>query len=202
MEKNKSQKEVWEDIAQEWHNFKQKPSENVSEFLEAQVGNILDLGSGSGRHLKKIKKGKMWLVDFSEKMIGLAKKKAKKEKIPAEFSEARLDKLPFQDGFFDGAICISSLHCLETKKEREKAVKELFRVLKKDGTALVGVWNKSSERFKKSPKERFVRWRDKGARFYYLYEPEEIYSLFEKKGFEIAEKFPPERMISFVARKP
>lgn len=197
----KSQKKVWNRIASEWHRFKEKPSENVMEFLETQEGNILDLGSGSGRHLSKIKKGKIWLLDFSKGMIKLAEEKAKKEKISAEFFISNMEKLPFKNNFFDSAICISSLHCLETSKKRTLAVKELHRVLKPKAHALIGVWNKNSERFKNSPKERFVKWRDKGERFYYLYEPEEIYDLFKKHGFKIKKKFPPGRMISFTVEK-
>jgi len=59
-----SQKEVWNKIALEWNKFKIVPSKNVIEFLKNSFGNVLDLGSGSGRHLYPIKNGKMYLVDF------------------------------------------------------------------------------------------------------------------------------------------
>jgi ubiquinone/menaquinone biosynthesis C-methylase UbiE len=108
---NTSQKEVWNKIAKEWHEFKEIPSEFSKEFLSKCTGNVLDLGSGSGRHLTKIKDGKMYLVDFSEEMIKLAKNKAKKQKINAEFFVEDISKtLPFQDNFFDFAISISALH--------------------------------------------------------------------------------------------
>ena len=90
-----NQKEVWDNIAEEWDKFKQIPSEFSKDFLKKSAGNVLDLGSGSGRHLTKIKNGKMYLVDFSDKMIELAKKKAKKLKVQAEFNVANLTKLPF-----------------------------------------------------------------------------------------------------------
>lgn len=144
----------------------------------------------------------MYLVDFSEKMIELAKEKAKKKKISAEFVVADLTKLPFEDNFFDAAIFISSLHCIEGEKNREKAVKELFRVLKKGAQVEVGVWNKQSNKFRNAKsKERFVNWRDKGARYYYLYDDKEIYKLFEKAGFKIIFKEDPKQMIIFVAEK-
>ena len=68
-----NQEQVWDNIAQEWYKFKTKPAQHTLEFLKDKTGNILDLGRGSARHLIKIKDGKMYLVDFSKKMIKLAK---------------------------------------------------------------------------------------------------------------------------------
>lgn len=197
-----TQKQVWNNIASEWNEFKIEPARHVTEFLKGKKGKILDLGSGSGRHLQKIPKGKMYLVDFSKKMIDLAKSKAKEKNIDAEFKVASLTKLPFENNFFDYAIAISVFHCIKGEKSREKAAKELFRILKKGGEAEIAVWNKNTKWFRNSPKERFVRWRDKGERYYYLFEPEEIYRLFEKAGFKIIYKEEPQRNIIFIVKKP
>jgi len=64
--KTSNQKQVWNNIAEEWHEFKKLPAESSIEFLKKQKGNVLDFGSGSGRHLMKIKDGKMHLLDFSD----------------------------------------------------------------------------------------------------------------------------------------
>ncbi len=197
-----NQKQVWNKIAKEWFKFKDdKPAEHVIEFLKNQEGNILDLGSGTGRHLTKIKNGKMFLVDFSEEMLKLAKKKAKKEKIDAEFIVSDLKKLPFKDNFFDAAICIASIHCVETKEAREKSIKELFRVLKPGTMAEISVWNKNSRRFKNSPKEKYVSWTDKGKRYYYLYDKDEIQDLFRKTGFKIIKDISHSVNIDFIMEK-
>ncbi|MBU2562453.1 MAG: class I SAM-dependent methyltransferase [Nanoarchaeota archaeon] len=198
----KKQQEIWDNIAEEWCEFKTEPAWNTLDFLKKQKGNILDLGSGSGRHLIKIKNGKMWLVDFSEKMIKLAKEKAKQQNIKAEFEVTDLTKLPFKKSFFDSAIWIDSIHCIPEEKNREKAIQELFRVLKPEAKALITVWNKDSKRFKNSPKEKYIKWRDKGARYYYLFDEKEIHQIFEKNGFNILEKFTPSRKISFIIKKP
>ncbi|MBI2044661.1 class I SAM-dependent methyltransferase [Candidatus Pacearchaeota archaeon] len=197
-----NQKQVWNNIAQEWSEFKDEPAEGIVDFLKGQKGNILDLGSGSGRHLVKIKNGEIWLVDFSENMIKHAREKSEKLKINAKLFVSDACELPFGDNFFDGAICISLLHCIETQEKRGKVVEELFRVLKSKAKTKISVWNKDSKRFKKSKKEIHVGWIDKGKRYYYLYEPEEIYALFEKAGFNIIEKVPPERNIIFIVEKP
>ena len=195
-----SQKQVWNNIANEWYEFKINPSEKVLNFLKRKKGKILDLGSGAGRHLAQISNGKMYLVDFSEKMIKLAKERAKEKKIDAEFSVAEIGKLPFKNNFFDSAIAIAVFHCIKPK-EQEKAVKELFRVLKPKAKALIAVWNKNSKKFKNAKKERYVKWRDKGERYYYLFDAGEIYDLFKKVGFKVISKYNPERNIIFIVQK-
>ncbi len=213
------QQQVWDAIAKEWHKFKTTPAKNTLEFLKKTSGKVLDLGSGSGRNLYKIKgsgaklqassvfpekserKGKMYLVDFSDEMLKLAKEKSKKNNINAEFKQANLWELPYENEFFDYAICISALHCIEGKKNRENSVRELYRVLKKNGKALIGVWNIKSKRFKNSPKERLIGWTDKGKRYYYLHDEKEIHRLFKKIGFKIVSTHNSEMMINFVITK-
>jgi len=196
-----NQKQVWNNIAEEWHEFKKIPATGTIEFLKKQKGKVLDLGSGSGRHLIKIKSGKMYLLDFSEKMIELAKQKAKKERIDAEFAVSSMTKTPYENNFFDSAICISALHCLN-KSEQKKAIKELYRILKPKAQVLVGVWNKESKRLKRHKgKEALIKWNDKGERYYYLFDEKEVQDLFKKEGFKILSSDNSEMMIRFVAEK-
>jgi len=196
-----NQKQVWDNIAQEWYEFKTEPAEHTLEFLKNKTGNILDFGSGAGRNLLNINHGEMYLVDFSEKMIKLAKKRAKEKNIKAEFFLSRLTKLPFSDNFFDFAIAVASLHCIKGQKNREKAVKELFRVLKSGAEAEISVWNKQSKTFKNSPKEKYIAWHDKGKRYYYLFDEKEVHNLFKSTGFKIKKKFEPRRNIIFIVEK-
>ena len=199
-----NQQELWNKIAPEWNKYKEKPSENAVLFLKNSQGNVLDLGSGSGRHLSKIKDGKMYLLDFSEKMLNLAREKAKKMKIPAEFIHAELEKIEKSDEFFDYAICISALHCIRGKTKRKKVIEELYRVLKKGGEALIGVWNINSKRLKRKKskgKEHLIGWTDKGKRYYYLFDEKEIHDLFKSIGFEIVSTHNSEMMINFVVKK-
>lgn len=195
------QEDVWNNIAEEWHKLKiEKRNLRTIEFLKKQKGNVLDLGSGSGRYLQKIEDGKMFLLDFSEEMIRHAKEFAKQKDIPAEFVVSNMTKIPFENNSFDAAIANSTFHCLN-KEEQKQAVKELYRVLKKGAKAEISVWNIESKRFKNAPKEKYVGWHEKGKRYYYLFSPEEIYRLFEKNKFKIVEKQNPGIMITFVVRK-
>jgi len=199
--KKQSQQEVWDNIAEEWHKFKQIPSEFSKDFLKNASGKVLDLGSGSGRHLTKIKDGKMYLIDFSDKMIELAKKKAKKLKVDAEFVVADMTKLPFGNNFFDYAISICAIHCLKPEKHK-KAIQELYRVMKPNSKSLIGVWNFNSKRFnQKKGKEKLIGWRDKGKRYYYLFTEDEVHDLFREASFKILSSHNSEMMINFIVEK-
>lgn len=196
-----NQHKIWNSIAPEWDEHKKIPSELSKKFLKKCRGKVVDFGSGTGRHLTKIKKGKMYLIDFSEEMLKLAKKKADKKKIPAEIIESKLVKTPIKKDFFDYGICISALHCLEPK-ESKKAIKELYRIMKPGAKILVGVWNFHSKRFnQKKGKEKLIGWTNKGKRYYYLFEEEEIHNLFKKTGFRIISTHNSEMMINFIAKK-
>ncbi len=196
-----TQKQVWDNIAPEWHEFKKIPAEATCDFLKKQKGKILDLGSGSGRNMCKLKSGEIYLLDFSEKMIKLAKQKAKDENIKSKFYISKMNKIPFDDNFFDAAICISSLHCVKTPLKRKQSVQELYRVLKKGAHAKIGVWNIGSKRFKNSKKDKMIKWRNKGERYYYLYDEKEVHDLFKKIGFKILKTDNTEMMINFIIKK-
>ncbi len=200
-----NQKEVWDKIAPEWHEFKTSPSETATNLINNSKGKILDFGSGSGRNLLNLKKSKnkeLYLVDFSKEMIKLAKKRAKNLKLNIKTKISKLEKVDFPDNYFDAAICTAAIHCIETAKKREKSLKELFRILKPGAKADIEVWNKDSNHFKGKSKEKFINWRDKGKRYYYLYEEKEFKKLLNKTGFRILEKKPHRANLIFIVEKP
>ena len=182
------QKDVWNNIALPWKIFRVKPDKEVIDFLKDKKGNILDLGCGSGRNFVKKSNLKFYGVDFSRKMLEYAKKHAEDEKIEVELKKSNSSELPFEDNFFDFAIFIRALHCIETPKGRKKSLKELFRVLKPGSECLISVWNKNLQKFKDPKKDWLIPWQHNGReylRYYYLYEREEFLDLLKKVGFEI-----------------
>jgi len=179
-----NQKKVWNKIAQKWDEMRKKPFEQDIDFIKNQKGKILDLGCGSGRNFVKKKNLEVYGIDFSKKMIGFAEEL----NIAKEIKLMKKEKIPFQDNFFDSAICIAVLHCVETEKQRMKIIKELYRVLKPDSSALVTVWSKNQKRLKNKPKEGFIPWtvrKKKYQRYTYIYEREELERQLKAVGFQI-----------------
>lgn len=184
------QQKVWDEISGKWNEYKKdKADAEVAEFFKDVKKNekILDLGCGSGRNFVK-NKGVIYAVDFSEKMLGYAEEKAKKADIKAEFFVADAGKLPFEDDFFDSAICTAVLHCIDSEERREKALRGLYRVLKPKSKTLISVWSKNNERIKNKPKESFVPWTVDGkkyGRYTYVYDKNELEDLLKKIGFKV-----------------
>ena len=196
-----SQKKVWNAIAPEWYEFKNHAGEENIKFIKSQKGKILDLGCGAGRNFTKTK-AEIYALDFSPEMIKYAKKKAKQLKIKnIQFFVADAKKLPFEENFFDSALCTALLHCIPTKTARKKAIKELYRVLKPKSKALIGVWNVNSKRFKGKRKERLIGWQEIGKRYYYLYDENEIQNQFKEAGFKIIKSLNSELMINFIVER-
>lgn len=183
-----TQEQVWDEIAEQWSEYREKPKPRVIEFLQKQKGKILDLGCGSGRHFIKLKGIKFYGVDFSANLLKYAKQKAEKLGIEVELKKASADKLPFSSDFFEAAIFIATLHNIKTAEKRKKTLLELKRVLKPGAEALITVLSKSHKRVKNKPKDCFVPWtvnNKKYQRYYHIYDKEELEKLLKGVGFKI-----------------
>lgn len=99
---------------------------------------VLDLGCAHGRdsrYLSDFGVEKVVGVDYSSLFIDKAKRFSEKYKnIVFEIGDMR--KLRFDDEIFDGVVCLATIQSLN-EVDAELAVKEIYRVLKKDGVALI-----------------------------------------------------------------
>ncbi len=209
-----SQESVWDSIAENWNEFRDVPSPTVVNFLKNREGNILDLGCGSGRNFKAMSKNAaVHAVDFSNEMLKLAEKNARKLKLNVSFEKSLASKLSYKDNFFDSTICIAVLHCIDKKTERKKLIKEIYRTLKPGAEALISSWGKNSPRLKGKPKECFVSWSvksdkefrkgeqgNKQERYTYIYDLEELKKEVLDAGFKI-ESIWEERNVNVIVRK-
>ncbi len=179
-----TQKEVWDTLAIDWAKFRHSPQEQVNEFLSDRKGLVLDLGCGAGRNL--IEGKKFVAVDHSKNMLYIAQKKLiYRDEI--DFSKADASSLPFRSKSFDSVLFVSALHTMY-KNSHNDAMRELNRVMKPGGKALVTVWNKNQPRFLMGKKEAFIDWKigEKNLqRYYYLFTKSELKKLLEKHGFEV-----------------
>lgn len=184
------QEQVWDKIASDWSRFRPNPIFEVKEFLKNKKGKILDLGCGSGRNIIAQEGLDFYGVDFSGKMLFFAKEKCKKENINAKFIRSELTKMPFDNEFFDYAIFISTLHCIENETLRKKTLAELFRVLKVNGEAMISIWDKNKDSDMKNLEMNggYMDWkkdREVYKRYYYAYDEDELVYLLKEGGFKI-----------------
>ena len=207
--KKPNQRKVWDSIGKSWNNYITKEVPIVRQFLKNKTGKVIDLGCGSGRNMLPGKKRYYYEVDFSKKQIDQAKKYAKQNHIKAKYFKEDITELPkkiFKDNKFDYGLMIASLHCIESGKKRESAVKELYRALKKNGEALITVWNAEDERFSvvQNRGPVYLSFKDKNKeymRFYYLYKKEELLQLLTEVGFTIKKFYQTKNKKDRFARK-
>ncbi len=107
-------------------------SKYIDKFLDylPDGASILDIGSGPGQFSKYMadKGFKVLGIDYSEKMISIARKKMK----GIEFRRMDMRKLDFKDNFFDGALASYSLIHIPSEDIPE-TLKGFYRILKSSG---------------------------------------------------------------------
>ncbi|MDA0349784.1 MAG: class I SAM-dependent methyltransferase [Verrucomicrobia bacterium] len=100
--------------------------------------HLLDLGCGTGRiafGLEAEGFGQVEAVDFSAAMIESAQLIGDSKQSRIAFRQADARALPWPDNYFDGVIFgFNGFFMIPGEIERRKALKEIHRVLKKDGT--------------------------------------------------------------------
>ncbi|MBT6183038.1 class I SAM-dependent methyltransferase, partial [archaeon] len=189
-----NQQNTWNTIAPLWNLHRTKTPQEILQFYDSLPKkikkNILDIGCGSGRNFQKLSNTKLYATDFSNEMLKLARKKAKLLKIDAEFKQTISENLLFDDNFFDAIICYAVLHCVDSKKSREKTLQEIYRTLKSKGKVILSVWTKNSSRLKNKDKETTIPWtinNKKIKRYTYIYDKKELEDLVKGIGFKIVE---------------
>lgn len=187
---------------------------------------ILDLGCANGRLYEIFEKKNVdfYGIDFSEKLIEIAK-----EKYPrAKFQAANALNLPFPENFFDKIYSISVLHNIPSRDFQLQYLKEAKKVLKPAGLLILRVWDfwkrkafpkllfrhtlfKLIGKSKLDYKDVFVSWKDsKGKiliqRYFHCFTKRELENLIKGAGFIIKESWrggkDPRTNIYLIAEKP
>ncbi|EAJ9404882.1 class I SAM-dependent methyltransferase [Campylobacter jejuni] len=137
-------------IQQKWHELHadkrhqpRYPSNDLVSFVFRNFKSgdkILDLGCGAGRHVKFLVENgfKAFGVDYSENGIKATQELLKTYNLQADLKVSSVDDIPYEDESFDGLLCYGVLY-YNSKEVIEKAAKEIYRVLKKDGVAYIVV---------------------------------------------------------------
>jgi len=129
----------------------------IKRFIPNENIKILDVGCASGGNLKSLDpRHDLYGIDLSREAIKTAKERGLKKVFVAD-----AENFPFKNNEFDLIIC-SDL--LEHVKDDQIVLNEIYRVLKKDGKAIIGVpafnflWTRFDEinrHYRRYTKKRF-----------------------------------------------
>ena len=120
------------------HRFWKKYTTEISGINKNDV--VLDLAGGTGdmayRFSKIIgPKGRLILCDINNSMLTEGRKKLiDKGVINIDFIQANAEKLPFKENHFD---CVNIAFGLRNVTDKELALKQIYKILKKGGRLLI-----------------------------------------------------------------
>lgn len=196
--------QTWDTIADSFDKTRKNPWAQVNEYIASLSSHsfLIDLGCGNGRHLIPaiLHCGSVVGFDISRRMLEISSEKIMGTKThDTSFVQGTLYALPFIDKKFDAALCIASVHNIKNREFRQTCFKEIYRILRSNGTALISVWSREQNRFKdkilakpKGTDAEFgdvdLYWRQDNLdipRFYHLYSLKEFREDIEAGGFTI-----------------
>ncbi len=183
---------TFDKIAQHFDKTRNRPWDEVVEFLKEIEGRVIDLGCGNGRHSLAAKNLGLDFVclDASIKLLKIARKKTENEGI---YVRSGLKKLPFKDDSFDNSIYIAAVHHLSNN--RVKSLEESKRILKSGGKILISSWAREQDRWDLEGNESDINvpWNKPDGtvvdRYYHLYRLDELANDVEKSGLKVLRKF-------------
>ena len=139
------QKQVFGSYAKDYQKYRRyyKPAlyKILSAVSKKQFKNkelsVLDVGCGTGKSteplLKISRKTKIFGVDPDARMLKEARLHAEQSHLPIKYTKGSAESLPFEKESFDVITVGTAFHWFATKK----TLKEMQRVLKKDGLIFV-----------------------------------------------------------------
>jgi tRNA (uracil-5-)-methyltransferase TRM9 len=196
--------ETWDAIAKSFDTTRTRPWDICLEFIESLhvTDTVADIGCGNGRHLFPCAKQCSTVigVDISSKMLQLVQAKLRNSSVSnVSLLHADAVHIPIPDRSLDAVLFIASLHNIQGKEHRLAALREVARVLKPQGQALVSVWSRWQDKFYKQTLQRFIRhpcssgditmlWKQHKLnvpRFYHLYGRGEFIAQLHAAGVQI-----------------
>jgi len=200
--------ETWDAIAHSFDATRRKPWQQCLDFIDSlpKIAVVADIGCGNGRHLVPCAQHCQTVigVDISRNLLSIVEQKLKERKITnTRLYHANVIQLPLNDESVDAVLYIAALHNVQGRDSRIQSLKEVNRILKTGGMALISVWSRWQDKYRiQFLKKWFTRigaaefgdidihWRQHGLdipRFYHLYSKREFVNDLEKVGLEIVE---------------
>lgn len=197
----KESRDTWNVIAKSFDETRNQPWGFVVDFISTLSSPcvVADIGCGNGRHLLKCSEKFPVCIglDISENLLHIIKNKITPEK-NVGLLQGNLVSLPFKDESIDAVLYIAALHNIKQRIHRICSLKEVYRVLKPGGKALISVWSKEQDRFKdllgkqhdccSEQGDVIVSWKKDNlhvSRFYHLYSKQELAEDIGSAGLQI-----------------
>lgn len=118
--------------------IERKRVKSISNMMNLDKENrIIEIGCGAGNIIEKVPMGKLFGMDISSFILAKAKQKLKER---ANLFQADAQNLPFKDETFMQVICSE---VLEHVLDPHVVLKEMARILKNKGIAIISIPNES-----------------------------------------------------------
>jgi len=202
----KISEDTWNAIAKSFDSTRRQPWKECIDFINtlSKTSTVADIGSGNGRHLIPCAKHckKVIGIDVSKELLEIVKKKVCKNKLSnVELIHSDAVNIPLRNYCVEAVLYIATLHNISERYRRTKSLKEINRILKPGGKAIISVWSRWQDKFRQHfLKKMFTQlggnefgdidiyWRQHGlniSRFYHLYSKREFQKDIIHGGFEI-----------------
>lgn len=118
----------------------------LHEYKEFKGKKVLDVGSGNGYVLSKYatEGAEVFGIDITEAGIDLCLKRFEYMGLNGNFQVADAQAIPFPDDTFD---CVCSMGVLHHVPDTQKALSEIYRVLKPGGRLIVMFYHRNSAKY-------------------------------------------------------
>lgn len=108
---------------------------------------LVDVGAGNARLLDVVPEGVNYIgIEPSRSLREFAERRLVSHK-QAKMLAGGFPKLSIDDEIAEAVTCVAVLHHVPGEEDRKASVRELYRVLKPGGSAIVSVWNLRAKRF-------------------------------------------------------
>lgn len=205
---SKKSEDTWNVIAKSFDSTRRKPWKECIDFINtlSKTSTVADVGSGNGRHLIPCAKHckKVYGLDVSKELLRILQKKVYENKLDnVDLIHSDAVNIPLKDNSVEAVLYIATLHNISERYRRIKSLKEINRVLKPGGKAIISVWSRWQDKFRQHFVKKLITrlgrnesgdidiyWRQHGLnipRFYHLYSKREFQKDINQTGLEILE---------------
>ena len=181
---------VYKQIANHFDETRVAHWDEVKKYINSLPTNCLvgDLGCGNGKNMLIRQDLRYKGSDMCDQFVQICLNK----KLDCRLGN--LKNLPFNNNEFDHSICIAVIHHLATEDNRIRAIQELVRVTRNQGTIMIQVWANLGKN-QKNEQDRLTDWKltkkhnqlnpeqtATYSRYYHYFNENELENICQKAG--------------------